>query len=185
MWEEINVPQLSPEWFLARERLLVTGSDAAVIMGHGYIDTEELITRKLNKKKGETNFHMSRGIENEPKAREWYCKEYNVTTRETGIIIPTWNRSIGGSLDGLVGDDGMIEIKCPYHFPALNDHGVKSDHYDQIQFYLMITGRKWCDYIIYRGDVYVKRVFPDPEYIEEMKMCINRFINRLENEKRY
>jgi YqaJ-like viral recombinase domain len=110
--------------------------------------------------------------------KEIYCEQNNVKMIETGVIIPRWNTDIGGSVDGLVGDEGMIEIKCPQRmYLSLIDQtsdylseeekkvGMPMYHFDQIQFYLNVLERKWCDYVVRcGGDTIIKRVLRNQVY---------------------
>lgn len=103
--------------------------------------------------------HLDRGTKNEPVARIMYEKTRGVIVREVGLAVPKWDLSIGSSVDGLVGEDGVIEIKCPEYiydgyqkYQATNLNPllyVKPDHYAQMQGGMAITGRKWCDYVVY------------------------------------
>src|SRR5690606_30082584 len=79
-----------------------------------------------------------------------------------------FNEWIGGTPDGLIDDDGMIEVKCPWnggnHLKSLLTKEIyNSDYIYQIQGYLWITGRKWCDFVTY-----------DPDLIEELQLNIIR-----------
>ena len=85
--------------------------------------------------------------------------------------------------DGLIGSDGLVEIKCPYnpekHFANLTDAAWLSDYSDQVQFQMMLTGRQWCDLVSYDPrftephDLVVARVYRDNDYIELMRTRIN------------
>jgi hypothetical protein len=107
---------------------------------------------------------MARGVRLEPVARKWYEDTYNVTVKSMGFVIPKWEPRIGGSPDGLVGDDGIVEIKAPKvmysrlkaYVEASKRGWVSKDfthiwktHYIQMQGYMAIMARSWCDYIVY------------------------------------
>jgi putative phage-type endonuclease len=154
MYQEILEKQGTPGWLDARKRLKVTGSVAGTVVGHCPFKTpERFLYEYKNDIKTITNDAMLHGQMMEPMVREWYANKHSVTVRESGLIIPDFDKEIGGSLDGFVGEDGIIEIKCPKRMydmevSDVNPAGMPLYHYDQIQFYLMITGRKWCDYIV-------------------------------------
>jgi hypothetical protein len=74
---------------------------------------DEMLGFRTEKFHPEAIERMNHGTETESVARKWYCKTYNVTVSETGIAVPKWNDRIGCSPDGLVGDDGLLEIKAP------------------------------------------------------------------------
>lgn len=128
------------------------------------------------------------GIVTEPEARLWYCKSREVEVQEVGLAVPKWEPRIGTSLDGdIVGTDGIIEIKSPYYmYEPLDEHTAKINagwrpppfyhghiwdtHYAQMQGEMKITGKKWCDYIVYAKSsnrVYVERIPFNEEYWNE------------------
>lgn len=97
------------------------------------------------------------GHEMEPAAREAYEQAMGVEVELCGFI--EHSPSFGGSPDGLVGDDGGIEIKCPYNSAvharylmmrkAEDLKALKPEYYAQIQGNLLVTGRKWFDFVSY------------------------------------
>jgi len=99
------------------------------------------------------NQHIQRGHELEQRAIAEYEIETFNTVKQVGFI--EIDDLVGGSPDGLVGDDGLIEVKCKnnaYHLRSIIDarNGIiDKAHVIQMQFLMMITGRKWCDYVIY------------------------------------
>ena len=123
---------------------------------------------------------MMDGIEREPLAVRAYEMEKFVTVegREPRLrqVHPVYEY-ISGECDGLVGKDGMIEVKCPKeinHFKNLLD-GAQIEQYKwQIQGYMWIYGRDWCDFVSYHPNfpdhlqLSVNRVVRDDEMIEEL-----------------
>lgn len=114
---------------------------------------------------------MWRGIDSEPYARDLYaehCTEEPVT--EYGFMIRHFGDfSIGYSPDGCVGDDGLLEIKAPRqkgHLTTVVSDEVPTYHMAQLQAGLLVSGRKWIDYVSYSGGMHLwpKRVFPDPKW---------------------
>ena len=127
---------------------------------------------------------MQDGIEREPFARMRYEAESGAIVEEVGFMPHPELEGVGGSPDGLVGADGLIEIKCPTaatHLRTLLD-GMPSDHAAQIQGLLWITGRKWGDFVSYYPDlpkpldVYIKRVERDEEYIGKLAAAVAGFL---------
>lgn len=114
---------------------------------------------------------MLRGQEDEIYAREAYSEHF-AKVEETGFITnDSWGFTIGYSPDGLVGDDGLIEVKSrggKYQVQTIAQRGVPDEYMLQLQTGLLVTGRKWVDFISYCGGLpmYVERVEPDPEYHE-------------------
>lgn len=111
-------------------------------------------------------FDMWRGSMDEQLARDLYEKHYAPVT-EIGFMTRREGRAFGGySPDGLVGDDGLIEIKSekPHlHMATLLAHAVPTRHMAQLQMGLWVSGRDWIDYVQFSGGMplFVKRVYPD------------------------
>jgi hypothetical protein len=117
------------------------------------------------------NDDMLRGVEDEPIARDLYAEHYAPVV-ETGFMVEDrWGFKIGYSPDGLVGDDGLIEIKSRRSKTQLST--ILAGHppienMAQLQCALLVSGRKWIDYVSYCGGMhlYVKRVTPQPKWFE-------------------
>lgn len=110
---------------------------------------------------------MLRGHEEEIYARELYYKKYAPVTECGFITNDKWGFTLGCSPDGLVGDDGVIEIKSrrqKYQVRAIIENEMDADYVLQVQTILLISERKWCDFISYCGGMpmFVKRIYPDP-----------------------
>lgn len=109
---------------------------------------------------------MWRGKLDEPLARDLYSKTY-APVAEAGIIIrDDWGLQLGYSPDGLVGRDGLIEVKSrrsKRQLTTIIGDEVPPEVMPQIQCGLLVSGRQWCDYISYCGGMpmWVKRVYPD------------------------
>lgn len=141
---------------------------------------------------------MRWGRQCEPMAAAAYELRYGVDTVKTGFFTHPEHDFIGGSPDPLVGDDGMTEIKCPYnsnnHIFTITSDQVPDEHIPQIQTNLMITGRKWCDFISFdprqahSRALYVKRVYADPVYhdmlIRRCKVFWERLVMKSDDIKR-
>lgn len=109
---------------------------------------------------------MERGSFDEPYAREVYAEHYAPVAELGFMVRDDWGFKIGYSPDGLVGDDGLIEIKSRkqrIQLQTILDDGVPLANMAQIQCGLLVSGRDWCDYVSYCGGMplYVKRVLPD------------------------
>lgn len=135
-------------------------------------------------------YAMRRGSEQEAFARMRYESLYNVMVDEAGIIL-TDDRLFGYSTDGFVGDKGMIEIKTPQNSNKILNiirTGDVSEYMHQMQGGMWISGREWCDFICYipplkgvNNDLYVKRIFRDDDFIEEMEIGLLKFNRRVED----
>ncbi len=111
---------------------------------------------------------MEWGKMQEPKARALYSEVTGNTVREVGFIEQ--DDYAGCSPDGLVGSEGLLEIKCKQdynHLYAVCKDWVDPDHALQMQYQLLITGRAWCDYVLYnplfKNPLYIKRVFKEAD----------------------
>lgn len=117
------------------------------------------------------NTDMERGTLDEPYARDIYSEHFAPVT-EIGFMVRDfgWGK-IGYSPDGLVGEDGLIEIKSrrqKKHLATILADEVPLENMAQIQTGLLVSGRDWLDFVSYCGGMplYVKRVLPDPKWFE-------------------
>jgi exodeoxyribonuclease (lambda-induced) len=131
---------------------------------------------------------LERGHEMEGYARMGYEARTGNLASESGVIL-TDDRKFGYSSDGLVGDNGLIEIKCPVDSVKIMDmlttHDI-SEYECQIQGGLWLTGRKWLDFIQYvpalepvGKDLYYRRVYRDDNFIDEMVDKLMKFEKRV------
>lgn len=112
---------------------------------------------------------MQRGIDDEPLARSVYAQNYAPVETVGFMTEDQWGYRIGYSPDGLVGDDGLIEIKSRRSKTQLTTilaDEVPTEDYAQLQCGLLVSGRQWIDYVSYCGGMplYVKRVLPDEKW---------------------
>ncbi len=187
--------QRSEEWFQARLGL-VTASRVADVLAK--IKSGEsasrrnykiqLVSERLTGERQETyiNQAMQDGIDREQFARDRYVQQFGEVEEVGFVKHPTLEA--GASPDGLVGDDGLIEIKCPLgttHTETLMTQEVPSKYIPQIQFQLLCTGRKWCDFISYNPmfpehlQLFVRRVFADKEYQAELEVEVSKFLDEV------
>lgn len=123
---------------------------------------------------------MWRGVDAEPVARDAYAKHCSTVT-ETGFMVEDkWGFSIGYSPDGIVGDDGLIEIKAPRaktHLQTVLAGQVPAHNMAQLQCGLLVSGRAWVDFIPYVGGLplWSKRVLPDPAWHAAIVAAVARF----------
>lgn len=132
---------------------------------------------------------MRIGTEREPFARMEYEMATGNIASESGIIL-TDDGKFGYSSDGLVGDDGIIEIKCPSSSRKIVETWINADlseYIDQIQGGLWLTGRKWCDFIMYcpwlepvGKELFIRRVHRDDDYIAELESDLLAFEQMVE-----
>ena len=174
--------QRSDEWFEIR-RGRMTGSNAQAIAANGKgLETYILsvLAGKYSKNTEKySNGDMERGVELEESARLVYQIETGSTVEEVGFI--EMDEYAGVSPDGLVGEDGGIEIKCPcdnVYIKLLLDQKIDSKYFYQMQMFLLVSGRKWIDYVAYNPNfdkaLTVIRVFPDMASQEKLTMGIEK-----------
>lgn len=126
------------------------------------------------------NDDMLRGHQDEIYAKEIYSEKYAPITECGFITNEKWGFTLGYSPDGLVGDEGLIEIKSraqKYQLQTILNDEVPEEHIMQIQSGMLISGRDWCDYISYCGGMpmYVKRVYADIEMHKTILSAIKDF----------
>ena len=182
-----DIQQNTVEWDELR-KLRLTGSNATAIASNGaglktYIKNKilDLIRPNENRFYG---YDMERGDLLEPIARTKYEFEKGVDVVQVGFIA--LNDRVGFSPDGLVGDDGKIEIKARNdvkHLDLLLTEKIDSSTLWQIQFGLLVSARKWCDFISYnpnfKKSLFVKRVKPDPSAFEKLEKGIKSGVDML------
>lgn len=114
---------------------------------------------------------MLRGQMDEPLARAWYS-EHHAPVTETGFMVEDkWGFPIGYSPDGLVSEDGLIEIKSrdpKIHLKTILAGEPPRENLAQMQTGMLVTGRPWCDYVSWCGGMrpYVVRVHADPAWAD-------------------
>lgn len=187
-----DIEQGSPEWHELR-KLKLTASHATEIGNNGkglltYVD--KLILRQIVEEEQITSRDIERGNELEPIARLKYEFEKGVTVREVGFIEHCPNS--GCSPDGLVDDDyldngpGLIEIKArndAKHLALLMGGLVDSGVRWQMQMQMLVTGRKWCDFISYnpnfKQSLFVKRFAIDQKLQDKLTVGLESGIKLL------
>ncbi len=187
------IEQRLPEWFNLR-KLKLTASNAQAIGNNGKgLDTyiTEIMAEYFSKapKESFTNEHIERGIELEELARETYEIECGYATEQVGFI--EMNEYVGCSPDGLVGDDGIIEIKCLNdiaHYKIIRDgkKEIDSKYYWQCQMLLLVSERKWVDLIFFNPNfdknIIKFRIEPEKEYQDKLKIGIETGINKIKEQ---
>ena len=186
--------QRSPEWYAARLGR-VTASRVADIMAKTKSGPSasranymaELICERLTGMQGASyqNAAMAWGVEREPEARLAYEAKTGDLVTEVGFTPHDSIDMSGASPDGLVNDDGLVEIKCPNtatHIDTLLSGTVPSKYMYQMQWQMACTGRQWCDFISYdprmpeNMQLWVKRVKRNEEIIKELEKEVLFFL---------
>jgi len=156
---------LSPSGF---KKMMTSGRKKDEVFGATAISyAEEIVQAMLGVYNDFTSAEMQWGIDNEPHAIKRYeMEKFTTVDQKQRIIHPKYDY-ISGEPDGLV-DGGIIEVKCPNsanHFKNIIE-GAQIELYKwQIQGYLWLTDRNWCDFVSY-----------DPRYPVELQISINRVV---------
>jgi hypothetical protein len=123
---------------------------------------------------------MLRGTEDEPRAVDVYSRHFAPVAR-VGFMVRSWGRCrLGFSPDGLVGADGLVEVKSRRQkkqlLTVVSDQ-APPENLAQMQAGMFVSGRQWCDYISFSGGMalWVKRVYPDPKWFEAIIAAVEKF----------
>lgn len=191
--------QRTDEWFAARLGKVTASRVADVIATTktGYSASRanymaQLVVERMTGKQTEsfTNAAMEWGTNTEPLARAAYEAEKGLLVDETGLVDHPSIPMSGASPDGLVGNDGLIEIKCPNtatHIENLLSKSVDKKYITQMQWQMACTGRKWCDFVSFdprMGEglqMVVIRVDRDEDYIQMLETEIKKFLSEVES----
>jgi len=187
-----NCEQGTDEWLKVRLGKL-TASNFSDVMAKGTGKTRKdymikLATERLTglPEESYTNSSMQWGIEHEAEARAYYESLYGRTVEQVGFV--EMNEFVGCSPDGLVGEDGLIEIKCPKsstHVANILDNRMQTCYTAQVQGQLWVSERKWCDWISFDPRVtsnpfFMVRVERDDKYIRVLQEETEQFIKELQ-----
>ena len=128
---------------------------------------------------------MQRGIDMEPEARSTYEALTLSTVQEVGFIEHPFIKMSGASPDGLVGSDGLVEIKCleyKAHQGLLTGASIAKRYMDQMQWQMSCTQRAWCDFFAYHPGYpeYMKRIDRDDKRIKELEQLAADFLDEVD-----
>jgi putative phage-type endonuclease len=190
--------QRTEEWFKARLGK-VTASKVADVLAKtktgvsasraNYLS--DLVVERLTGQQAEfyQNDAMQWGTDTEPQARMAYEAHKKVLVDEEGFIDHPSITNFGCSPDGLIGTDGLIEIKCPNsktHIDNLLSGKTPSKYIPQMQTQMAITGRQYCDFVSFDPrlpedlQLFIVRVDRDNEYIAKLEEEVVVFLNEVE-----
>ena len=191
--------QRSEEWFAARCGK-VTASRVADIMARTKTGPSasrenylaQLVCERMTGKPAESysNAAMAWGTEQEPFARAAYESVKDVLVEEVGFVPHPSFSEAGASPDGLVGEFGLVEIKCPNtatHIQTLLEQKVPEKYITQMQWQMACTQRHWCDYVSFDPrmaeglQLFIKRIEFDPVFVGKLDKEIINFLLDLED----
>ena len=182
-----DIEQGTDEWFAIRCGKVTASRVADVIATtkSGYSASRanyeaQLICEILTGKPAESysNAAMQWGTETEPLARAQYELKTGNMVNQIGFVAHPMIEQAGASPDGLIGEDGCIEIKCPNtstHLDTLLSQKVPSKYITQMTWQMVCTGRKWCDFVSYDPrlpenlQLYIERIELDEDYAKKLQ----------------
>lgn len=191
--------QRTDEWFFARLGKVTASKIKSVMARIKSGEAAErrnyradLVVERLTGKKveGFTNAAMTWGNEAEPLARQAYEAHAGVLVEEVGFLDHPDIEMTGASPDGIIGVDGMLEIKCPNtatHIDWLLAGVVPSEHKDQMLWQMECAGRSWCDFVSYDPRLpahlalFVIRFERDDTRLNEIREEVKKFLSEVDN----
>lgn len=198
MYIRMIMEQRSPEWFAARLGKVTASKVADVIAKTktGYSTSREnymaqLVCERMTgtQAEGFSSTAMQWGTDQEPLARAAYESAMNVLVDETGFVIHPTISEAGASPDGLVGNDGLIEIKCPNtstHIDTLLSEKVPTKYITQMMWQMACTKRQWCDFVSFDPrmpdglQLFIKRVEYHDSIVKGLESEVQEFLEELE-----
>jgi putative phage-type endonuclease len=193
------IDQRTPEWFAARLGK-VTASKISDVMASGRSGAPsvtranylaQLLCERLTGRptEGYTSDAMQHGTDNEPIAINAYEMAQDVIVSPIGFVDHPSIAMSGASPDGLVGEDGLIEVKCPNsatHLATLKGGSIDGRYVKQMQWQMACTGRKWCDFVSFdprmpeHMQLHVQHVRRDDEMIAQIETAVSEFLAELD-----
>lgn len=192
----IECLQNTPEWHAARAGRC-TGSRIADVTAKGKAGAPsamratylgELVAERLSgfqSMDGYKSPAMKWGTDNEPTACAMYAFMYDAEPTPVGFVLHPTLDMAGASPDRLVGDKGLIQIKCPNssnHADTLLGSSIDGKYVKQIQWEMLCAEREWCDYVSFdprfpaEMQLFVKRIHRDDAQIKELETEVHQFL---------
>jgi hypothetical protein len=185
-----DLDQGSDEWHDQRRGLVTASMVGRLLTTTGKVannDTSRTLTAQLVAERitGWTDpvfvsDDMLRGHDDEPRAVAVYEEHYAPVETVGFMVRDDWGFRIGYSPDGLVGDDGLIEVKsrrAKKQLQTILEDDVPAENMAQLQCGLLVSGRAWIDYVSFCGGMplYVKRVLPDVDWFTSILDAVTAF----------
>lgn len=187
--------QRTDEWYKARLGK-VTASKVSAVLAKKDSATRadyltDLVLERLTGTQQEfyQNEAMQWGTDTEPQARMAYEAETGNLVDELGFIDHPTIANFGCSPDGVIGEDGLIEIKCPNsktHLSTLLSKKAPSKYIPQMQTQMAVMNRQWCDFVSFDPrlpeelQLFVVRVNRDDEYIAKLEEEVSIFLEEVD-----
>lgn len=195
--------QRTNEWYEARLGK-ATASNFSAIMAKGRNGYElaarknyraQLVSERLTATKEDSysSSAMAWGTEYEDTARLMYEMKSGNTVEDCGFFAHE-KLQAGASPDGLIGEDGLVEIKCPNtstHIDTLKRQDIPPQYFWQVMGQMWITGRKWCDFVSFdprlpsNAQLFITRVERDDEAIKNLEAEVTTFLREVAAEVQF
>jgi len=194
-----EVEQGTPEWFAQRCGKATASriSDIVAKTKTGYSTSRanymaQLVVERMTNQVAESysNAAMKWGVENETFARAAYEAKTGNMVDQVGAIDHPRIAMSAASPDGLVGDDGCLEIKCANtatHIDTLLGDEPAKKYYDQMQWQMVCANRSYCHFVSFDPrmpshlQLFVKRIERNDEYIEQLEKEVVQFLMEVED----
>ena len=174
----LDVVQGSSEWFAARVGVPSASCFDKILTTKGEPSKSkekyrnQLAAERITGIKDETyqSADMLKGIEREDEAAKFYELTQGVEVKKVGLCYPDERKLCCASPDRLVGNDGLLEIKCPLNYThvayLLDEKIIRIEYFQQAQGQLFVTGRKWVDLLTYYPGLrpQIIRMTPDKNF---------------------
>jgi len=190
----INCEQYSPEWWAERLAHPTSSQYSKIVTSKGEPSKQrtaymhELAAERLTGKQEDTfiSIAMQKGSERESLSRQVYEMENEVEVVQVGLCISDCGRW-GASPDGLVGDDGLVELKNPLGKTQVErlltlEPKLPTAYIQQVQGQLLVTGRLWCDFVSYVPGLplFTLRVYRDSIFCDKLEAALIEFCEELD-----
>ena len=188
--------QGSDEWYAARLGKVTASRAADVLTKKGSAArsnlSAQLVLERITKTKAESfqSPSMQWGIDQEPTAKLFYEASRGVLVESAGFVQHPSIEYAGASPDGLVGTNGLVEIKCPNTATMIDiilTKKIPTNHITQMQMQMACTQRDWCDYVVFdprmppKAKLFIKRINRDKVFIDLMEKEIILFLKDVES----
>lgn len=192
-----EIVQGTPEWHAARLGRVTASRVADVVAkiksGWGASRANymaELICERLTGTSAESyiNGAMQWGLDTEPQAKAAYSFLYDIEIAPIGFVQHPTIPDSGASPDGLIGDDGLVEIKCPNtatHIESVLSQVVPEKYITQMQWQMACTGRAWCNFVSFDPrlppsmQMFIHRIDRDDKRIAELEQHVRDFLDEM------
>lgn len=188
----VDCEQGSEEWFEARRGIptasnfskIITSTGKPSTSANGYMNkllAEWLMNKPLDSFKSEW---MDRGNELEPEARNSYEFDRDIDVQKVGLVYKDDRKLISASPDGIIGENGGLEIKCPspgIHVEYLLANKIPSIYFPQVMGNLWVCEREWWDFYSHNPDMepLIIRVERDEKYIKSLEGAVEKFVYQM------